>query len=233
MSKLRIESRFGVAPHALLYDPNISLKAKGLYTYMQAKPDGWDFSADRIALENKEAKRAIAAGLRELEQNGYLIRRKRSENGTWVWDHVLVVFSKENAECCFASTQNAATQNAALQNSTTNKERDTKKELEINTHSTGEQSSREIASVIDTFSVVNQGNKQWYKNTTQRGACQRLVETYGMELVLKVIGLLKQSNGRPYFPTITTPVQLEQKWAQLEAAFQRYKQETTNINVVW
>ena len=95
-----------------------------------------------------------------------------------------------------------------------------------------EQSSQAIVSIIDCFVVFNKAAKNWYGNKTQRDAIQRLVTEYGQETVLKVVALLPRSNSRQYFPTITTPLQLEQKWTQLESAFNRYQQEN-NLNVVW
>lgn len=74
--KIRIANRFGVTPNDLLTNPEITLKAKGLYAYIQSKPDNWDFSALRIAYETKEGRDSIQSTLRELEKYGYLIRTK-------------------------------------------------------------------------------------------------------------------------------------------------------------
>lgn len=68
MSKLTIKSRFAVTPNELLKNPEISYKAKGLYAQIQSKPDGWDFSAERLALEGSEGRDSIRSGLRELEK---------------------------------------------------------------------------------------------------------------------------------------------------------------------
>lgn len=74
--KLTIKNRFGVAPNALLNDKNISLKAKGLYTYIQSKPEGWRFSVKRMAAEHKDSIDGISVAVKELEQHGYLQRNK-------------------------------------------------------------------------------------------------------------------------------------------------------------
>ena len=44
-----------------------------------------------------------------------------------------------------------------------------------------------------------------------------MLETHGAEKLSKVIGLLPKTNKMAYMPTITTPVQLEDKWASLES----------------
>ena len=68
----------------------ISLKAKGLFAYIQSKPDGWDFSAERIAKYLKEGLQSVSSALKELEKSGYLIRQKKqNEWGHWEIEYVL------------------------------------------------------------------------------------------------------------------------------------------------
>lgn len=62
----------------VLAHPEMSLKAKGLYSYMYSKPDGWDFSYVRIADEVKETKNTVLKIIHELEKFGYLQRFKQS-----------------------------------------------------------------------------------------------------------------------------------------------------------
>lgn len=86
MAKLNILNRFGIAPNELLFDAGITLKAKGLFAYIQAKPDEWDFSAERISDECKESVETIRGVLKELEGKGYLTRRRFQQEGTGFWD---------------------------------------------------------------------------------------------------------------------------------------------------
>lgn len=67
---------FTQVPNGLLYDSAISFKAKGIWAYMSAKPEGWNFSANRIAEETKEERKAILAGLKELSEAGYITAKK-------------------------------------------------------------------------------------------------------------------------------------------------------------
>jgi len=82
-----------------------------------------------------------------------------------------------------------------------------------------------INEVILSFQGVNPSFKKWYGNTTQRSAVDRMLVAHGSEKLKKVIELLPKTNGMQFFPTITTPLQLEDKWAALEAAFIRKKGE--------
>ena len=59
-------------------DDRLSLKAKGIWAYMKSKPATWDFSAKRIAVDNKDETKSVQRGMRELESCGYLSKRKLS-----------------------------------------------------------------------------------------------------------------------------------------------------------
>ena len=78
--KLKIKSRFWITPNELLQDENISWKAKGLYWYLQSKPDNWDFSAEKISREAKDGLDSTKSGLQELEKAWYLERKKFKNN---------------------------------------------------------------------------------------------------------------------------------------------------------
>ena len=80
---------------------------------------------------------------------------------------------------------------------------------------------QDINDVINAFGEVNLSYRKYFANTTQRAASGRLIKTYGKDKILQVIAILEQSNRIPYAPVITTPVELENKFAALTAFFQR------------
>jgi hypothetical protein len=85
-----IQRFFGAAPNELLNNPQISLKAKGLYSYLNSKPENWDFSVESIANQVKEGVDSVRAAVHELEGFGYLIREKyQNEKGFWEVDYLL------------------------------------------------------------------------------------------------------------------------------------------------
>jgi phage replication O-like protein O len=89
------------------------------------------------------------------------------------------------------------------------------------------------AEVLYELSKIDPKNKNYYNNKTQREACDFLIEEYGLEEVKNRVGLLEHTNGLPYFPTITTAVQLRDKWVQLEKAVQRKKIEIKKTEVIY
>lgn len=85
MSKLKkFMVGYARTPNSLINDKTISLKAKGLFAYIESKPDDWDFSAKRISNSLKEGIDAINDALKELEIAGYLIRQRyQDDSGFW------------------------------------------------------------------------------------------------------------------------------------------------------
>jgi hypothetical protein len=90
MALIKIQRFFGAVPNDLLNNPEISFKAKGLYAYLNSKPDNWDFSVERIASQVKEGVESVRVGIQELEKFGYLKRiRYQNEKGFWEIDYML------------------------------------------------------------------------------------------------------------------------------------------------
>lgn len=82
--KLQIKNKYGITPNNILNDEKLSLKAKGLFGYLQSKPDNWKFSIPRIAIQQKEGKSAIREAIKELEQHKFLKRiPATNKNGKW------------------------------------------------------------------------------------------------------------------------------------------------------
>lgn len=71
--------------------------------------------------------------------------------------------------------------------------------------------------IIDGFAPVNPSNYKLYENLTQRKCVARMLTNVGIERLSEIIKILQKTNTMKYAPTITTPYELEQKWAKLEA----------------
>lgn len=112
MAKLIIDSRYWIVPNHVLNSPLLSFKAKGLYGYIQSKPEDWDFSAKRIANESSDWVESILSGLKELENAWFLERRTtKKENGQFEHEYFLYQFPLKIEE--EPETGNAAPENAA------------------------------------------------------------------------------------------------------------------------
>ena len=55
---------------------NLSLKAKGLLSLMLSLPDDWNYSIKGFVTLNKDGRDSVMAALKELESEGYIVRRR-------------------------------------------------------------------------------------------------------------------------------------------------------------
>ena len=84
MAVFRIEKNrdYTVMSNHHLRNTNLSLKAKGLLSLMLSLPEEWDYTTKGLARICKDGVDSICAGVRELEEQGYVIReRVRNPNG--------------------------------------------------------------------------------------------------------------------------------------------------------
>jgi hypothetical protein len=72
----KVETNFTQVSNNPLNDKRLSWKAKGVFAYLYSKPDSWDFSSARMKNDSKDGRDALLSGLKELEEVGYLIRKK-------------------------------------------------------------------------------------------------------------------------------------------------------------
>lgn len=84
MAVFRVEKNknFTVMSNYHLRDKALSLKAKGLLSLMLSLPEDWDYTLAGLAYISKDGLSSIRAAVGELEQGGYLKRRRlRNEMG--------------------------------------------------------------------------------------------------------------------------------------------------------
>ena len=84
MAVFRIEKTrdYTVMSNHHLRNTDLSLKAKGLLSLMLSLPEEWDYTAKGLARICKDGVDSICAGVRELEDHGYVVReRVRNANG--------------------------------------------------------------------------------------------------------------------------------------------------------
>jgi hypothetical protein len=177
MSKTKISGHFGQAPNELLNDPVISLKAKGLYVYMQSKPDDWVFSLDRICSQNKDGKASVRNSINELCDAGFLSKeRLNKEEGGTIYLYKLTDPSFENRTF----------ENATMGKSNVRKSND----LVIKNNSKKE--------IIETKIVDDRFEKFWilYNKEIQKDKCYsewKFINTIDRDKILKTLPLYIES----------------------------------------
>ncbi len=101
---------FTITPNDLLNDSALSLKAKGMFAYLNSKPDGWSFHINGIVSQLKEGREAVAATLSELIAAGYISRRKKRANGRFTgYEYEIHFEPQKHRDTGFPKTEEPAT----------------------------------------------------------------------------------------------------------------------------
>jgi len=66
-----------------LQDVNLSWKAKGIWAYCMSRPDDWEFHVNHLITVSGDGRDSVYAGLKELEEQGYLTRNYCREKGKY------------------------------------------------------------------------------------------------------------------------------------------------------
>ena len=84
------DRNYTVINNTVLRDKRLTWEAKGLAAYLLSQPDDWSINANHLWHEANNGLGSVKRILRELEQFGYLQRRRwRTEDGHFEWQHVL------------------------------------------------------------------------------------------------------------------------------------------------
>lgn len=88
--KIEKNKNYTVMSNHHLRDKNLSLKAKGLLSFMLSLPEDWDYSLNGLVSVSKESKKAIRSILNELKENGYLVvEQTRGEKGQYKYNYII------------------------------------------------------------------------------------------------------------------------------------------------
>jgi hypothetical protein len=116
---------FSQIDNTLLNSVDISLKAKGLYSYMYSKPDNWNFTIRSMSKQLKEGITAIQSTLSELKKFGYVSYIKKKD-GSGVY-HLHIKPNPQNPNQGFTNLRKPT----RINNTDLNNNKDNYKEKEI------------------------------------------------------------------------------------------------------
>lgn len=83
-------------------DKRLSWKAKGMLSTFLSLPNDWDYKIHGLAQMSNDGESSVRAGLKELEDCGYLKRNPLKDNGRIIdWEYIIYEIPKsiENSEC--------------------------------------------------------------------------------------------------------------------------------------
>ena len=114
MGKIKLNKRdnYTIISNHVLKNLNLSLKAKGLFVFMWSQSDDWDYSVAGLTKVLKEGKGAINEALKELENEGYLVRTILRKGGKFTdMDYILNEFPQKPPFTDFPHTEKPLTEN--------------------------------------------------------------------------------------------------------------------------
>jgi hypothetical protein len=174
----------------------------------------------KIALETNVPESTVERALKWLEKEGQIEQLANSKF------RVITILNWKEYQATEQQTDSKRTASGQPADTFKNvkKEKNVKKDPSAPETGDGEL----ITQSIDLFKDVNQSYRLWYARPPQRAAIHRLLEINGFDRLSRVIALLPKTNQIPYLPTITTPIQLEERWAALESGLIKKKGEITS-----
>lgn len=102
--KINKKSNYTTIDNNIFKNKNLSFKATGLLATMLSLPEDWDFSEIGLTKLKLDNKKAIKSALKELEEQGYLVRnRQRDEKGRL---KEIVYDIYEEPKCHFQTLEN-------------------------------------------------------------------------------------------------------------------------------
>jgi hypothetical protein len=117
MSIIRVQKNknYSVINNTGLNDKDLSWKAKGLLAYLLSKPDDWEVYVSHLKKQSTDGRDSTAAGLKELENNGYITRRqvKNELNQFTGYEYTI---REVPEDCRKPDTENPLTGNAKTEN---------------------------------------------------------------------------------------------------------------------
>lgn len=144
------EKNFTIMSNYHLQDNNLSLKDKGLLSYMLSLPDDWNYSLNGLTKINKEGIKSIRSTLKELEKNKYLIR-KRLKNEDNKFYYIYDVFEVPYPVLDFQTADNEHTPNGYTKNEYI------QKDIQINTNINNTKkeinNNKEANNIVDNKSI--------------------------------------------------------------------------------
>ena len=122
--RIHKEDNFVIIEKAFLLNEEISLKAKGLLALLLSYPDNWQFYKAEIVQHTTDKENSLNSGLKELIENGYIVRKQRKDENGKFEGYEYHVYEKPSTEK--PSTEKPSTEKPILLNNKNTKNKNTK-----------------------------------------------------------------------------------------------------------
>lgn len=192
------QKRFTTVDNTVLNDTNLSWKAKGLFVYLWSQADEWEFYETEVVKHSTDGIRSMRAGLHELEEKGYL-SRKRERVGNRLRGSIWLL-SETPQKLQNVTLQNDSLQNVNLQNSTlTNTNYNNTNNNNINSSSIKDSDPEDQINAFTAYQMTGAS-----LTGRQQPILVDYVERLGHELVIHAIEYMEDHTKRPNFSYLRT-----------------------------
>lgn len=203
-----------------LNDPNLTLKAKGLWAFIMSKPDEWAINYRGLSKQLKEGQGAILAALKELETTGYLVRGQiRNTDGTFTQTDATLY----ERPC----VKNSRTDNSRVDSSRTkvntkqvNTDKDIDTKVSMGAEAPVDKKNTEVEQLF-SFWALTTGLPIQSQVQRNRKACYSLIQSLGSAEIRKLTLDVKLSQSDVYAPVITDFITLQAKLSAFHVWEQR------------
>lgn len=79
-----------------IHDNNISWKAKGILLYLLSRPDDWQIYETELTKHTSDGRDSLRTGIKELEEVGYIKRKRKRDNKGQFKEYEYMVFEHSN-----------------------------------------------------------------------------------------------------------------------------------------
>ncbi len=234
MNKLKQkDTGFTMVANKPLCDKGLSLSAKGLYAYLRSKPDNWQFSSER--LECKECPDTIRVYLKELEDFGLLIRKRKPDGRMEYFIHHKPLLKKASQEIFLTGnlpdvSNTELNNNTDINNNIYGKPSLPHKEIKIIEKEQPENQKNPINMVLDEFFNINPTLN--YGNNTQRKAAQDLINIFGLDQLIPMIRWYITQTSSPFCPVATTPLAFKNKISEIKIYADKLKTSKNQVSKI-
>lgn len=218
-----------------LLDPNLDkqdcLVLGAVYWYERLKDGVCKASNESIArVVGSKNVHAMSNSLKKLEENGYIkssYKDEKKRNRT----QIECLLGRLNKKSSHPQMTHESSTDDTLVSSTDEQNKNNIGRIERRrvAHSVREEKTSKFstlgAEVLDLFvKNVNPACKRYYGRKDQRQACDDLIEIHGFDRLKSLISeTLPKTNKIAWLPTVTTPVQLLDRYSALEAGIIKMK----------
>lgn len=195
--------------------------------HLQVKT-GWCYAKSEYFQELLEiGEREVRNVKRQLVEKGLLVMSEKYNSAevktSEKWNDIMSGDAEQKVRTMRNKTSADAEQNVRTTYNNKSNNKSNTSETESREEVPGENKPVDmIPLIIKEMESLDPKNKRFYGNTTQREACRFLLDEYGFDLVVQVIHAIPSLKAKiAYMPSVTTPVELRDKWVKIKDAVGR------------